>query len=85
MSSVISPEATLASLQRDGAKVIVIGSVMLTVALTSVVLRFIAKSLNESSFGVDDLLIGVSLLFYLTTESLVLRGGTCAPSSRAYD
>ena len=74
MSSTINPEATLASLRNNGTKIIAIGSSMLTVAVTCVGLRLTAKFLNEKAFGIDDLLIGLSLLFYLATESLVLRG-----------
>ena len=74
MSGTISRESTLASLQNNGWKIIAIGSSMLSVAVTSVGLRLTAKYLNENAFGLDDLLIGLSLLFYLATEALVLRG-----------
>ena len=76
MSGTLSPEQTLTSLHNDGAKVIAIASVMLTGAFSSVMLRFVAKSLNDKSFGVDDVLIGFALIFYLATESLVLTGGS---------
>ena len=74
MSGSVDQEATLASLHADGGEIIAIGSVMLSLAVAVVVLRLIAKSLSNKTFGLDDFMISIALIFYLATESLILRG-----------
>ena len=65
---------TIASLRDDGTEIITIGAVMLSLAVSAVLLRFLAKSQIEKKFGLDDVLIGIALVSYSTAESLVLRG-----------
>ena len=67
-------EDTIASLRNNGSEIIAVGAVMASLAIVSVVLRLLAKAWNEKEYGIDDILIGLALLWYLLTESLVLRG-----------
>ena len=65
---------TIASLRGDGAEIIAIGAVMLVLAVCSVVLRLLAKAVNEKEYGFDDVLVGFALASYLVSEALVIRG-----------
>ena len=74
MSSTIDPVLTLASLRREYVKITAIGASMLSIAIVSVGLRLISKSLTENQLGLDDVFICLALLFQIATESLNLRG-----------
>ena len=47
---------------------------MLVLAFVSVLLRLVSKAFNEEEYGLDDILIGLALLWYTISESLILRG-----------
>ena len=65
---------TIASLRGDGPEIMAVGAVMLVLAICSVALRLLAKAANEREYGFDDALMGFSLVSYLVSEVLVIRG-----------
>jgi hypothetical protein len=68
------PAGTIASLQQDGYRVVVVGSVMLALTVLVVGLRFWSKAQSGGHYGVDDLFILLALACYFAADSLVICG-----------
>ena len=69
-----SAEDTLRSLHDNGPKVIALAAVMVALATGAVALRYVSKLAFAKEFGIDDIFVGISLVFYLATGACVMEG-----------
>ena len=64
---------TIHGLNANGPAIIATGVVFTVLSISAVGLRFVSKRITRATIGVDDWLLLVALLIFVTAEILVIR------------
>lgn len=75
---------TIRGLATNGPAIIGTGCAFTVLAVLAVGLRIVSKRIAHSPFAIDDWLLVIALLFYFTTEVLVIRCEYCTVGLQLY-